>query len=227
MNQENLGQGSTIGYAGQRWLVEERDACGVGFLADQKGRASHRLVEQALSALTCLEHRGGCSADQDSGDGAGLMTAMPWELLNPWFAAQGIQVSTTATIGVGMVFLPQDAVAATQARQIVERVIAEEGLTLLGWRVVPVRPEVLGVQARQNQPQIEAGFGAVRTARRRPRAAALPDPAANFAPWWPQKSTVRLSKAYLKTFTFALSLTGRSSTRAWCDRQSWARSTPT
>ena len=143
------------GYAGQRWLVEERDACGVGFLADQKGRASHRLVEQALAALTCLEHRGGCSADRDSGDGAGLMTAMPWDLLHQWFAAQGIQVATTATIGVGMIFLPQAAEAAVQAKQIIERVIAEEGLTLLGWRVVPVKPELLGVQARQNQPQIE------------------------------------------------------------------------
>ena len=155
MNQENLGQGSAVGYAGQRWLVEERDACGVGFLADQKGRASHHLVEQALSALTCLEHRGGCSADQDSGDGAGLMTAMPWELLRQWFAAEGIQAPATATIGVGMVFLPQEPSVTVQARKLMERVITEEGLTLLGWRVVPVRPELLGEQARQNQPQIE------------------------------------------------------------------------
>ncbi|HEY9908840.1 MAG TPA: glutamate synthase large subunit, partial [Thermosynechococcaceae cyanobacterium] len=155
VNQENLGQGSTVGYAGQRWLVEERDACGVGFLADQKGRASHHLVEQALAALACLEHRGGCSADQDSGDGAGLMTAIPWELLNLWFAAQGIQAPDSATIGVGMIFLPQEAEAVIQSKQIIDRILIEEGLTILGWREVPVQPQLLGVQARQNQPQIE------------------------------------------------------------------------
>jgi glutamate synthase (ferredoxin) len=58
-----------VAYPGQRWLVEERDACGVGFIASVAGVASHDLIEQALSALTCLEHRGGCSADRDSGDG--------------------------------------------------------------------------------------------------------------------------------------------------------------
>ncbi|HAX78127.1 MAG TPA: hypothetical protein DCY88_20485, partial [Cyanobacteria bacterium UBA11372] len=62
------------GYAGQRWLVEERDACGVGFIATLESAPSHEIVTKALSALTCLEHRGGCSADQDSGDGSGLMT---------------------------------------------------------------------------------------------------------------------------------------------------------
>ncbi len=78
LNQDNdRNQNSSSGYMGQRWLVEERDACGVGFIADQNGTASHELMEQALSALTCLEHRGGCSADSDSGDGAGLMTAIP------------------------------------------------------------------------------------------------------------------------------------------------------
>ncbi|OLP16622.1 glutamate synthase subunit alpha [Leptolyngbya sp. 'hensonii'] len=138
------------GYAGQRWLVEERDACGVGFIADLAGQAGHGLVEQALTALTCLEHRGGCSADQDSGDGAGLMTQIPWALL-----AQQMPSLMPAATGVGMVFLPQNPAAAAQIRQIVEQVTAAEGLTFLGWRVVPVKPEVLGPQARENQPQIE------------------------------------------------------------------------
>ncbi len=56
-------------YQGQKWLVEERDACGVGFIAHRQNQASHEIIEKALAALTCLEHRGGCSADQDSGDG--------------------------------------------------------------------------------------------------------------------------------------------------------------
>ena len=147
-------QDRSNGYAGQRWLVEERDACGVGFIADQNGRDSHDLMEKALAALTCLEHRGGCSADQDSGDGAGLMAAIPWEILNQWASEKGITL-TPNRVGVGMVFLPQDAMIAAEVKTVAEKVLAEEGLTFLGWRVVPVKPEVLGVQARENQPQIE------------------------------------------------------------------------
>lgn len=62
---------------GQRWLVEERDACGVGFIAAQNGQGSHDIVSKALAALSCLEHRGGCSADYDSGDGSGILMAIP------------------------------------------------------------------------------------------------------------------------------------------------------
>jgi len=146
---------SQAGFSGQRWLVEERDACGVGFIAKQHGDASHDVVTKALSALSCLEHRGACSADQDSGDGAGLMTAIPWELFNQWFAEKAIPVPDTAQTGVGMVFLPIDPAVAALTRQVVEQVLLKEGLKLLGWREVPVRPEILGVQARENQPQIE------------------------------------------------------------------------
>ena len=148
-------QGTAEGYAGQRWLIEERDACGVGFIADRHGRVSHDLIEKALSALTCLEHRGGCSADQDSGDGAGLMTAIPWDLLHQWFASEQIQVSADAQIGVGMVFLPANPEAAIVARKRLEQFAVEEGLTVLGWRAVPTRPNLLGRQARENLPQIE------------------------------------------------------------------------
>jgi glutamate synthase (ferredoxin) len=155
VNHDRLNdQGATAGYAGQRWLVEERDACGVGFIADQKGRSSHALVSQSLTALTCLEHRGACSADQDSGDGAGLLTAIPWELLNQWLTGQGITIPTVEQSAVGMVFLPQVESVAAIARQIVEQTLNRTGFTLLGWRTVPVQPGVLGIQARENQPQI-------------------------------------------------------------------------
>lgn len=144
-----------IPYPGQRWLVEERDACGVGFIASQAGTPTHELIEQALSALGCLEHRGGCSADQDSGDGAGLMTAIPWELLQSWFVEQGMTMPLTEQLGVGMVFLPQDEMLVKKAREIVVEVLTKANLTVLGWRVVPVKESVLGIQARENQPQIE------------------------------------------------------------------------
>jgi glutamate synthase (ferredoxin) len=157
MNQEqkitaNINSRDT--YQGQKWLVEERDACGVGFIAHRQNHTSHEIVEKALAALSCLEHRGGCSADQDSGDGAGVLTAIPWELFQQDFAQRG-KFSSTNNIAVGMIFLPQDQEAAQKARTTVEQVAAEEKLTVLGWRVVPVQPDLLGVQARENQPQIE------------------------------------------------------------------------
>lgn len=142
-------------YQGQKWLVEERDACGVGFIAHRQNHTSHEIVEKALAALTCLEHRGGCSADQDSGDGAGVLTAIPWELFQQDFAQKGKEFSSTNNIAVGMIFLPQDQQAAQKARTTVEQIAAEEKLIVLGWRVVPVQPDLLGLQARENQPQIE------------------------------------------------------------------------
>ncbi len=142
-------------YQGQKWLVEERDACGVGFIAHRQNHTSHEIVEKALAALTCLEHRGGCSADQDSGDGAGVLTAIPWELFQQDFAQRGKEFPSTNNIAVGMIFLPQDQEAAQKARVTVEQVATEEKLIVLGWRVVPVQPDLLGVQARENQPQIE------------------------------------------------------------------------
>lgn len=142
-------------YPGQRWLVEERDACGVGFIANQNGQASHEIITKALPALTCLEHRGGCSADQDSGDGAGLMTAVPWELFQPWFAEKSLAIPALEKTAVGMIFLPPNPEQAAIARAVVEETIVQKNLIFLGWRTVPVKPEVLGVQARENQPQIE------------------------------------------------------------------------
>ncbi|MEG4343639.1 glutamate synthase large subunit [Microcoleus sp. A003_D6] len=142
-------------FAGQSWLVEERDACGVGFIANQSGEATHSIIQKALPALTCLEHRGGCSADRDSGDGAGLMTAIPWELLDAWFAEQGIVPPARENCGVGMLFLSQDKFQAIIARQVVEEVLTDRGFNVLGWRKVPIVPSVLGPQALENQPQIE------------------------------------------------------------------------
>ncbi len=142
-------------FQGQRWLVEERDACGVGFIAYQDGRRSNKIIQQALKALGCMEHRGGCSADRDSGDGAGIMTALPEKLFAQWFKEQNMPQPESATWGVGMVFLPQDVAQIAESKQYVEKIVIEEGLKVLGWREVPIRPEVLGQQARDYQPHIE------------------------------------------------------------------------
>jgi glutamate synthase (ferredoxin) len=153
--QGHSGNQSDTPYLGQRWLVEERDACGVGFIASCGGTATHELIEQALSALSCLEHRGGCSADQDSGDGAGVMTAIPWDIFQSWFAEQNLDMPPTKQLGVGMLFLPKDTDLLNKARTTVEEELGQDGLTVLGWRLVPVRDSVLGSQARENEPRIE------------------------------------------------------------------------
>ena len=139
---------------GPRWLVEERDACGVGFIASQSGNASHELIAKALIALDCMEHRGGRCADQDSGDGAGIMTAIPWRLLQVWAQEQG-QTLRPERSGVAMIFLPHDDEASSLIRKTFESCVAEEGLQVIGWRRVPVQSEVLGPLARKNQPHIE------------------------------------------------------------------------
>lgn len=137
-------------YMGPRWLVEERDACGVGFIANPQGVASHKLIEQTLAALTCMEHRGGCSADRDSGDGAGILTQIPWELLGEY-----VTNLERDKLGVGMVFLPQNASLRIVAKGIVAEVVSQENCQLIGWREVPVNPDSLGIQARENQPHVE------------------------------------------------------------------------
>ncbi len=139
---------------GPSWLVEERDACGVGFIADRQGRASHQLLVDTLTALTCMEHRGGCCADQESGDGAGIMTAIPWELLQSWAENAGVGKVSFGRTGVAMVFLPQAKLAEETARAQFEEAIQATGLTFTGWREVPVVPDTLGPLAREFQPKI-------------------------------------------------------------------------
>ncbi|MBD2393767.1 glutamate synthase large subunit [Cyanobacterium aponinum FACHB-4101] len=150
MNNNNL----TL-FQGQPWLVEERDACGVGFIAYQNDQKSHKLVKQALNALHCMEHRGGCSADRDTGDGSGIMTGIPHKIFQQWFAENDIVMPPAEEWGVGMVFLPQDEKEAEEGRKYVEEMVAVESLKTLGWRKVPINPDVLGQQARENQPRIE------------------------------------------------------------------------
>lgn len=153
-NNQNSQQFSDNPYWGPRWLTEERDACGVGFIADVKGNGSHQLIEQALAALGCLEHRGGCSADNDSGDGSGIMTAIPLGVLESWFAENQISMPPKNQLGVAMAFLPTEVSKREEAIAYVEEVVKGENLTILGWREVPVVPEVLGKQAYENQPYI-------------------------------------------------------------------------
>ncbi|MAR07688.1 MAG: glutamate synthase large subunit [Cyanobium sp. NAT70] len=130
-------------------VAGEKDACGVGFLAQLSGQPSHWILQQALRGLDCMEHRGGCGGDGDSGDGAGILCAIPWSYLaQVWpVAAQGG--------GLGMMFMPTDDQRREQARRFCDEEASTLGLSSAGWREVPVDPTVLGPMARQNAPAIE------------------------------------------------------------------------
>ncbi|CAM6047747.1 unnamed protein product [Sphagnum compactum] len=144
-------------------IIAERDACGVGFIASLKNEGSHSIVEAALTALGCMEHRGGCGADSDSGDGAGLMTKIPWQLLNRWFRENELPPLDESHTGVGMVFLSKDESLAAAAKAAVEDVFKKEGLEVLGWRPVPVTESVVGYYAKKTMPRIEQVFVKVPT----------------------------------------------------------------
>lgn len=157
---QNLGQNSPstaagVPYAGQKWLVEERDACGVGLVANLDNSANHDIVAKALGALSCLEHRGGCSADSDSGDGAGILSQVPWEIIEAWLNEKNIPSVSRDNTGVGMVFLSPNPEIAAKSRQITETILAEQGLTFIGWREVPIKESVLGIQAKSTAPRLE------------------------------------------------------------------------
>ncbi|MEU4272536.1 glutamate synthase large subunit [Streptomyces sp. NPDC026092] len=125
----------------------EHDACGVGFVATLTGVASHALVEQALTVLRNLEHRGATGSEPDSGDGAGILFQVPDAFLRE---VTDFDLPTAGAYAVGIAFLPADGSA--QAVSQIETIASEEGLNVLGWRDVPVAPELLGASARATMP---------------------------------------------------------------------------
>ncbi|MBP7461316.1 MAG: glutamate synthase large subunit, partial [Candidatus Delongbacteria bacterium] len=136
----------------------EHDSCGVGFTAQVGGQADHSLVEQALTALVNLEHRGAIGGDKSTGDGSGIMLHLPDDFLRSECSSSGIELPSLGHYGVGMVFLPVDPESADRCRRIIEHKSEEEGTQFLGWRKVPVESRVLGTHARSSEPRIEQCF---------------------------------------------------------------------
>ena len=126
-------------------LASERDACGIGFVADARGRPSRAIVDAALDALCRVKHRGALAADALTGDGAGVLLPVSPAVVAP-------ELETGDRVGVAMCFFRDDVAG---SRAIVEAACAAEGIELVGWRVVPTDPEALGEQARDSQPTIE------------------------------------------------------------------------
>ncbi|MGW5390085.1 glutamate synthase large subunit [Streptomyces koyangensis] len=131
----------------------EHDACGVGFVATLTGEPSHTLVDQALTVLRNLEHRGATGSEPDSGDGAGILTQVPDAFLRE---TAGFELPEAGAYAVGIAFLPEAGTDEAAAR--IDALAAEEGLTVLGWREVPVAPALLGATARATMPAFRQLF---------------------------------------------------------------------
>ncbi|KNE83572.1 glutamate synthase large subunit [Streptomyces xinghaiensis] len=130
----------------------EHDACGVGFVATLTGEASHDMVEQALTVLRNLEHRGATGSEPDSGDGAGILLQVPDAFLRDNVS---FELPEAGAYAVGIAFLPA---GDSEAAGRVEAIAADEGLTVLGWREVPVAPQMLGAGARATMPDFAQLF---------------------------------------------------------------------
>ncbi|PRX98536.1 glutamate synthase large subunit [Allonocardiopsis opalescens] len=133
----------------------EHDACGVAFVADLSGRRSHRIVEQALTVLRNLDHRGASGADPDDGDGVGILTQIPDALYR---ATVPFDLPRAGAYATGIAFLPHDPAERERAVEQVEAIVREEGLTVLGWRELPHAPQFCGPVARSNMPHFRQLF---------------------------------------------------------------------
>jgi glutamate synthase (ferredoxin) len=130
----------------------EKDACGVGFVVNMKGRKSHTLVEQALQILVNLDHRGACGCEANTGDGAGILMQMPHDFFKVATAKSGFKLPNQGQYGVGMLFMPKDPAERETVKSALAKIIAEEGQTLLGWRDIPTDNSSLGETAKAAEP---------------------------------------------------------------------------
>ncbi|MGI9328257.1 MAG: glutamate synthase large subunit [Pseudomonadales bacterium] len=171
-NQTNRGQdgqlpaaqADRIGLPNARALYSpehEHESCGVGFVCDIKGRPSHQTIIDAEHMNCCMEHRGGVGYEQNTGDGAGILTGIPHRLFcRVAHDDLGVNLGEPGSYGVGNVFLPRDPASNAHCKQMIEQVIAASGQKLLGWRRLPVDPDGadIGTAARESMPDFEQLF---------------------------------------------------------------------
>src|SRR5580692_12384268 len=136
----------------------EHDACGMGFVASIKGQKSHNIIEKGIQILINLTHRGACGCDPETGDGAGVLIQIPHKFFAREAAELGFTLPAPGEYGIGMVFLPVEPHQRLQTEGIIERIVKEEGLRLLGWRDTPIQGAAIGRVARASQPYIEQVF---------------------------------------------------------------------
>ncbi|MDY2614470.1 MAG: glutamate synthase large subunit [Lachnospiraceae bacterium] len=136
----------------------EHDNCGIGAIVNIKGQKSHDTVANALKIVENLEHRAGKDAEGKTGDGVGILLQISHKFFSKVCEPLGIFLGSERDYGVGMFFFPQDELKKNQAKNIFEVIVKKEGMNFLGWREVPVRPDVLGSRAVECMPCIMQGF---------------------------------------------------------------------
>jgi glutamate synthase domain-containing protein 1 len=138
--------------------AQEHDACGIGFVANVRGQKSHEIIEKGIQVLLNLAHRGACGCDPETGDGAGILLQIPHKFFVRECGTLGFELPKPGAYGVGMTFLPVEKHERLQCEGILERIIREEGLAVLGWRDTPCFASAIGRVARGSQPYIQQIF---------------------------------------------------------------------
>jgi len=138
--------------------AHEHDACGVGFIANIKGKKSHDIIEQGLTILCNLTHRGAVGADPKASDGAGILIQIPDAFFREEMDKQGVKLPPPGEYGIGMIFLPREPASRLACEYEIERAIKDEGQVVLGWRDVPVDSEDLGESVKKVEPVIRQVF---------------------------------------------------------------------
>jgi glutamate synthase (NADPH/NADH) large chain len=136
----------------------EHDACGIGFIVNLKGEKSHDIIVKGIDILVNLTHRGACGCDPETGDGAGITVQIPHKFFARECKRLGFSLPAEGEYAVGMIFLPVEPPPRLQCEGVVERIVQEEGLSILGWRDMPVDVGAIGRIARGSQPYIEQVF---------------------------------------------------------------------
>ncbi len=136
----------------------EHDACGMGLVASIRGEKSHEIIRKGLEVLINLTHRGAAGCDPETGDGAGILIQIPHEFFAEECEQLGIELPEPGAYGVAMCFLPVEKHNRLQCEGVFERIVQEEGLTVLGWRDTPLNGDAIGREARASQPYIEQLF---------------------------------------------------------------------
>ena len=156
--QKNHPQAHTSPTEGLYDPTFEHDSCGVGFVVDIKGRKSHKIVSNAMTILKNLIHRGACGCEENTGDGVGILTQMPHKFFVRVCKEINIDLPDHGYYGAGMIFLPTDADQSRQCQDILEKIVIEEGQTVLGWRDVPTDDSLLGPTALFGKPTFKQIF---------------------------------------------------------------------
>ena len=137
-------------------LSAERDNCGMGAIANIHGKRSFEVLDMALTSVCNMTHRGAVDADMKTGDGSGILSQIPYPLFHKAAEKLGTKLESEGDLAVAVFFFPQDdAAGQKQIKALAEEVVAKRGITMIGWREVPVDPDALGKSALASRPHIE------------------------------------------------------------------------